>query len=229
MCNPCFPGVIKDWQRFKQLENEKRMDQDRERLELMKKLSITAKTTAEDQKAKEQADFDAELEELLNDDFLQEFQKRRMQEMLAVSGMLPKFGELVALKNGEDFLKSVDGENKSVTVIIHIYEDKFKACKTMNKCMVKLAQEYPSVKFCKILSTVAGLSKKFKTVALPTLLVYKNGQVIGNFIRMGDEFGDEFYPSDLEGYLIEHAMLLDKTLTPAITSSTAQDQDDDDD
>jgi hypothetical protein len=70
--------VIKDWQRFKQLENEKRQDQDREKLELMKKLSITAKTSAEDQKAKEQADFDAELEELLNDEFLHEFQKAKL-------------------------------------------------------------------------------------------------------------------------------------------------------
>lgn len=221
-------GVIKDWQRFKQLENEKRQDQDRERNELMKKLSITAKTTAEDQKAKEQAEFDAELDELLNDDFLQEFQKRRMQEMLAISGLLPKFGEVVALKNGDEFLQSIDGENKSVTVIIHIYEEKFKACKTMNKCMLKLAKEYPSVKFCKILSTVAGLSKKFKTVALPTLLVYKNGQVIGNFIRMGEEFGDEFYSSDVESYLIEHALLPDKSLMPTITASVQDNQDDDD-
>jgi hypothetical protein len=218
--------VIKDWQRFKQLENEKRQDQERERLELMKKLSITGKTAAEDQKAKEQAEFDAELDELLNDEFLHEFQKKRMQEMLALSGMLPKFGEVVALKNGDEFLHCIDGENKSVTVIIHIYEDKFKACKTMNKCLVKLAQEYPTVKFCKILSSVAGLSKKFKTVALPTILVYKNGQVIGNFIRMGEEFGDEFFASDVESYFIEHGFMPDKTLMPTITSSTADDDDD---
>lgn len=193
----------------------------------MKKLSITAKTTAEDQKAKEQVDFDAELEELMNDDFLQEFQKKRMQEMLALSGLLPKFGEVVPLKSSNEFLQCIDGENKSVTVVIHIFEEKFKACKTMNKCLVKLAKEYPTVKFCKILSTVAGLSKKFKTVALPTLLVYKNGQVIGNFIRMGEEFGDEFFSSDVESYLIEHALLPDKTLMPSITSSAADDDDDD--
>lgn len=194
----------------------------------MNKLSITAKTTSEDQKAKDQEVFDAELDELLNDDFLHEFQKRRMQEMLAISGLLPNFGEVVALKNADEFLHSIDFENKSIPVIIHIYEEKFKACKTMNKCLVKLAQEYPSVKFCKILSTVAGLSKKFKNVALPTLLVYKNGQVIGNFIRLSDEFGDNFYASDVENYLIEHALLPDKTLMPAITSSITTDQDDDD-
>ena len=149
--------------------------------------------------------------------------------MLSMSGMLPKFGELVGLNTSDEFLHCVDAENKSVTIIIHIYEDKFKACKTMNKCIAKLAQEYPTVKFCKILSTVAGLSKKFKTTALPTLLVYKNGQVIGNFIRMGEEFGDEFYASDVESYLIEHALLPDKTLMPAITSNTQNDDDDDDD
>lgn len=220
-------GVIKDWQRFKQLETEKRADQDRERLDLFKKLSITAKTSAEDAAAKQQDEFDAELDELMNDDFLHEFQKRRMNEMLAMSGMLPKFGQVLALKNGDEFLQSVDQENKNITVIIHIYEDKFRACKTMNKCLVQLAQEYPTVKFCKILSTVAGLSKNFKTVALPTLLIYKNGQVIGNFIRLGDEFGDEFYASDVEGYLIEHALLPDKTLMPTITTTAKEEEDDD--
>lgn len=219
--------MIKDWQRFKQLETEKKMESERERCELMKKLSISVKTSAEDQKAKEQAEFDDELNELLNDDFLQQFQKRRMQEMLAMSGVEPKFGEVISLKNGDDFLTSIDNEHKSVTVIIHIYEDKYRACKSMNKCIIKLAKEYPAVKFCKILSTVAGLSKNFKTVALPTLIIYKNGQVIGNFIRLGDEFGEEFYSSDVEGYLIEHGLLQDKSMLPTIASSSALQDDDD--
>lgn len=195
----------------------------------MKKLSITAKTVEEDQKAKEQAEFDAELEELLNDDFLHQFQKQRMQEMLAINGMLPKFGQVAALKNGDEFLQAIDAEHKSVTVIIHIYEDKFKACKTMNKCLAKLAQEYSTVKFCKILSTVTGLSKNFKTVALPTLLVYKNGQIVGNFIRLGDEFGDDFYSSDVESYLIEHSLLPDKSLIPVFSTTETTQNDDDDD
>lgn len=219
-------GVIKDWQRFKQLETEKREDQERERLQLLKNLSITSKTVEEDKKAKEQDEFDAELAELLNDDFLQEFQKRRMQEMLALSGKLPKFGQLITLNNGDEFLDAVDKENKNVTIIIHIYEDKFRACKTMNKCMSTLAQEYPSVKFCNILSTIAGLSRNFKTVALPTLLVYKNGQVIGNFIKLADEFGDDFYSTDVEGYLIEHALLPDKSLLPVLGSNNLNDDDD---
>lgn len=205
-------GVIKDWQRFKQLETEKRLDQERERCELLQKLSLTSKTVAEDQKAKEQDEFDEELQELLSDDFLIQFQKKRMQEMLEMSGMLRKFGELISLNNKDEFLQAVDAEHKNVTVVIHVYEEKFRACKTMNSCLNELAQEYPCVKFCKILSTIAGLSKNFRVSALPTLLIYKNGNVIGNFIRLNDEFGDEFFSSDVESFLLENSMLPDKTL-----------------
>jgi predicted RecB family endonuclease len=220
-------GVIKDWQRFKQLETEKRNEQERERVELMKKLSLSARTTAEDDKAKEQDEFDAELAELMNDDFLLQYQKQRMTEMLAMAGRLPRFGNVVALSSGDDFLNAVDKEHKGITVIIHIYEDRNSNCAMMNECLKTLATEYVMVKFCKIKSSVAGMSKKFKTTGLPALLIYKNGQVIGNFVRMADELGNQFYASDVESFLIEHSLLPDKTCVPTITSQQGNDEDDD--
>ena len=38
---------------------------------------------------------------------------------------------------------------------------------------------------------------------VPALIVYKGGAVIGNFVRLEDELGDDFCPSDLENFLIE--------------------------
>jgi hypothetical protein len=222
-------GVIKDWQRFKQLENEKRNEQERERVELMKKLSLSARTSAEDDKAKEQDELDSEMAELMSDDFLLQYQKQRMAEMLALSGRLPKFGSLMPLNSGEEFLHAVDKENKSITIIIHIYEDRNSACKMMDGCLASLATEYIMVKFCRIKSSVAGMSKKFKTTGVPALLIYKGGQVIGNFVRMSDELGNEFYPSDVEGFLIEHSLLPDKSCIPTITSNGQNNEDDDDD
>jgi thiol-disulfide isomerase/thioredoxin len=199
-------------------------------LDLIKKLSITGKSTAEEQKSNEDQELENELNELLNDDFLLEFQKRRMKEMFEMSGLMPKFGSVISLTTSDEFLKAVDSENKNVTVVVHIYEEKFSACKKMNSCLNQLAKEYTMVKFCKILSTIAGLSKNFKASALPTLLVYKNGQVIGNFIRISNELGgDDFFSSDVESYLIEHSLLPDKTLMPVITQSTHNDDSDDDD
>jgi len=39
-------------------------------------------------------------------------------------------------------------------------------------------------------------------------LVYQGGDLIGNFVRLKEEFGDEFYAGDVENYLIEYKKLL---------------------
>lgn len=228
-------GVIKDWQRFKQLEIERDMEKENERLGLMKKLCITAKTVAEDKKQAEQDELDAELAELMNDDtVLLQFQQQRMREMLERCGRQQKrFGTVISLNNGDNFLNAIDNEDKTITIIVHIYENKLLACKTMNRCLDELAQSYLNVKFCKIIGSVAGMSKTFKISGIPALLVYKGGSLIGNFVRLSDDLGgDEFFASDVESFLIEHAMIPDKSHVPTIISNNGNDSDkdvDDDD
>lgn len=220
-------GVLKDWQRFKQLENEKRKEQEAERIALMKKLSITCKSTLDDEKDKKE-ELGDEFAELLSDEFLEQYRKQRMNEMLINSCKLPKFGLLYDLANGEQFLEAIDGENKSVTVIVHIYEEKVGGCKVMNSCLTELSQQYVQVKFCKLLSTSAGMSSHFKADGVPALLVYKGGQMVGNFVRVTDELGDDFYVGDVENFLIEHGMIVDKTFVPNIISGPNDNDDDSD-
>ena len=56
-------GVIKDWQRYKQLEREEREEQEAEKVALAKRLALTCRTDREDQEAKDrEANVDAELE-----------------------------------------------------------------------------------------------------------------------------------------------------------------------
>lgn len=217
-------GVIKDWQRFKQLETEKSIEKENEKLALMKKLCITAKTVAEDAQQANQDELDDELAELLNDDgVLLQFQQQRMREMLAQCGKQQKiFGTVISLANGDEFLNAIDNEDKSIPIILHIYENKLLACKTMNRCLDELAQTYKSVKFCKIASSAAGMSANFKMGGIPALLVYKGGNLIGNFVRLSDELGgDEFFASDVESFLIEHAMLPDNSHVPIIVGQNA--------
>ena len=214
-------GVIKDWQRFKQLESEKRDEQEKEKLALFKKLSITSKTKAEDEEAKKkEEELDLELEELMGDEFLLEYQKKRMAEMLVMSGMSANFGNLIELKNGDQFLEAIDNENKNITVVVHIYDKNESSCKMMNKALAELAKEYRQVKFCQIMTADAGMSQYFKNNGLPAILVYRAGQVIGNFVRLTDDLGDEFYQSDVESFLLERGMIPDKTFVPVITASS---------
>lgn len=225
-------GVIKDWQRFKQLETEKNEEKERERIQLAKRLAITTQTAAEDAERKEQEALEAEFAELMNEDTLLEFQRRRMVEMMERCGQQQIFGKVLNLNNGDDFLNAVDQESKLTTVVIHIYETHLAACKTLNKCLSTLADEYRQVKFCKILGSVAGLSKGFKVGGMPAVLVYKAGALIGNFVRIADDLGgDVFYATDVEGFLIENGMLPDKTHAPSIisggTAAQADSSDDD--
>ncbi|XP_076752248.1 phosducin-like protein 1 [Xylocopa sonorina] len=209
-------GVIKDWQRYKQLQAEKREVQDKERLDLIKKLSLTCRSSLDEEKEKIMQT-DPDLAELLADEFLLEYQKQRMKEMLARTEKL-RFGRLFNLETADQFLEAIDNEDKSVTIVVHIYEANVPGCEAMNGSLISVAQDYPFVKFCKILGSVAGLSKHFKKEGVPALLVYKAGQVIGNFIHVTDYLGIDFYASDVETFLIEHGMLTDKNCVPLITS-----------
>ncbi|KAI8037854.1 hypothetical protein M5D96_009355 [Drosophila gunungcola] len=185
-------GVVKDWQRFKQLEAERRDETERQRLALAKKLTITTATAAEDEERKRQEELDAELDELMSEDFLQQYQKQRMAEMLRQTGHHQQFGQVQQLSTHGEFLACVEQENKHTTIIIHIYERQLAACTTLNKCLDSLASDYPSIKFAKICSSAQA--------------------VIGNFVRLTDDLSDDFFASDVESFLIEHGILVDRAL-----------------
>ncbi|XP_014215718.1 phosducin-like protein [Copidosoma floridanum] len=207
-------GVIKDWQRFKQIESERRAEQERERLALMKKLTLTCRSALEEEREK-MLETDPEFAEFMADEFLLEHQKQRMLELMAKAEKL-RFGKLITLENSEEFLKAIDEEDKSVTIIIHIYRKDVSGCRAMNASLKELAEEYPFVKFCKVLVSSINVSKHFKKEGVPALLAYKNGQVIGNFVHLTDSLGDDFFTSDVESFLIEHSLIRDKNCVPAI-------------
>ena len=38
---------------------------------------------------------------------------------------------------------------------------------------------------------------------VPALLIYKKGVMVGNFVRMSDEFGEDFFAPEIESFLQE--------------------------
>lgn len=137
------------------MEAEKRESQEKERLKLIKKLSLTCQSALDEEKEKLNKT-DPELADLLADEFLLEYQRQRMKEMLAKAQKL-SFGKVIDLENVDKFLQAVDEEDESVTVIVHIYEENIPGCEAMNGCLISLAEEYPHVKFCKILGLLSIL------------------------------------------------------------------------
>ena len=68
----------------------------------------------------------------------------------------------------------------------------------------------------------------FQASGVPALLVYRSGELVANFVRLTDTLGDDFYASDLEGFLIENGVLSDGKLVPSIIRGPAVQNDDSD-
>ena len=160
---------------------------------------------------------------LLDDDLLQSFIKKRMQEMVDNQSSVSskRFGNMVDLATGEDFLIAVDKEDKGVSVIIFIYENDVAGCNTSYQCLKLIAKEYPHVKFCRIRASVVPLSKQFKDSGVPAIQGWRGGELLASLVRITDNLGEDFFMSDLEGYLIENGLLTDKNLVPTVIRGPA--------
>uniref|UniRef100_A0A803JNE5 Phosducin-like n=1 Tax=Xenopus tropicalis TaxID=8364 RepID=A0A803JNE5_XENTR len=214
-------GVINDWRRYKQLETEQNEDQKREMEQLIKRLSMTCKSHLDEEKDKQK---EKELEErlqgkmtmqeykMMNDgddeEFLQQYRKQRIEEMKKQLSQPQLFKKVFDIASGEEFLDMVDKEHMKTRVLILIYEDDVLGCEAANGSIICLASEYPGVKFCRVKSSLLGTSAKFTTYALPALLVYKAGELIGNFVRITDQLGVDFFAVDLEAFLHECEKIL---------------------
>ena len=140
-----------------------------------------------------------------------------------------RFGKIVDLSTGEDFLSAVDDEDKSVPVIIYIYEVKVAGCEAVYQCLKLIAEEYLHVKFCRVKASAVPLSKQFKDSGVPAIQGWRGGELLASLVRITDQLGEDFYMSDLEGYLVESGLLTDKSLVPSIIRGPASHAGDNDD
>lgn len=146
---------------------------------------------------------------------LRKYRKQCMQEMHERLSFGRRFERLYELESGEAFLDALEKEHH-YTVVVHIYEDSIKGCETLNCCLTYLAAEYPSVKFCKIKASRTGASDRFSGNVLPALLVYKAGELLGNFLCATQQLNEEFYAMDVEAFLNAYGLLPTKYLTAEV-------------
>lgn len=236
-------GVINDWRRYKQLETEQSNEQKREMEQLFKRLSMTCKSHNDEEKDKQKQ---KELEEKINgkmtmqeynmlnkeddEDFLEQYRKQRIEEMKQQLCHAQVYKQVFDIRSGEEFLDTVDKEPKNTVVIVLIYEDDIPGAEAASGSVICLASEYPGVKFCRVKCSLLGTSSKFTQNALPALLVYKSGELVGNFVRMTDQLGDDFFAVDLEAFLHECSLLPEKdVLRTSVCNPSIQSYSDDSD
>lgn len=208
------------------METEKREDALKEKAKLYKKLALTCRTLEEDEEEKRKEEDEYKLSD--DEEFLDWYKQKRILELtqkFATKWASVSFGKLYELNRG-NFVEAIEKERKAVTIIIHIYDDVVAACRAVTGCMHVLAMEYKMVKFCQIHVSEAKVSDEFVCNALPTIIAYKDNTVIGNYVRMTDTLGDDFFAPDLEAFLIEYGILSSPLTKNSLTSKTADEDSD---
>uniref|UniRef100_A0A3P8WMX3 Phosducin b n=1 Tax=Cynoglossus semilaevis TaxID=244447 RepID=A0A3P8WMX3_CYNSE len=204
-------GVINDWRKFK-LES---MDQDNlpsAKKELLRQMSSPNKT-GDDSRGNLNRKISVQEYELLKEDdegCLKKYRRRCMQEMHEKLSFGPKFEGVHDLDSGEAFLEVIEKEHHSTVVVVHIYKIGVKGCEELNNCLDCLVSEYPTVKFCRINAVTSGAAERFRDEVLPTLLVYKAGELLGNFLACTQHLSEEFFATDVEAFLNSYGLLPEK-------------------
>ncbi|KAG0493825.1 hypothetical protein HPP92_004819 [Vanilla planifolia] len=127
-----------------------------------------------------------ELEDLednpdLDDDrFLEEYRKRRLEEIRAAA-RVSRFGSVLPI-TGSDFVREVSQASSDLWVVVLLYKDGLPECDLLLQCLEELAARYPATKFVKIIST--DCIPKYPDINLPTVLLYYNGAVKETFVGL---------------------------------------------
>ncbi|KAJ3252538.1 hypothetical protein HDU77_005085 [Chytriomyces hyalinus] len=142
-----------------------------------------------------------------DDDFIKQYKGKRLLEMANIS-LQPTFGTFREIEVDE-FVECVE-KHPDVTVIVHMYQPQVEACRLVNAFLQRLALDYTSVKMVGIISTKAD--PNFDDIALPALLIYRNGNLEKSLLRITDEV-DGWARSgrcnleDFEDYLVKNRVL----------------------
>lgn len=143
---------------------------------------------------------------------LRKYRKQCMQNMHERLSFGPTFNCMYELESGEAFLQVIEKEHHLTMVVVHIYEDRIPGCEALNGCLTCLSTEYPGVKFCKIRASCTGAGDRFSDDVLPAILVYKDGELLGNFMSITKHLSGDFFATDVEAFLNEYGLLPEKEL-----------------
>jgi Phosducin. len=136
-------------------------------------------------------------------------------------------GSLINITSSEQFLSEIDSEPRHITVIAHLSSPSLPACRALNSSLAELSRSHTNVKFVSVPLGCVGdhFSATFKTSGLPAMLAYRGGEVVGNFVRLGEELGEGYFVEDVEAFLVEAGLLRAGGL-PGILRPTVDDDSD---
>ncbi|XP_076119058.1 phosducin-like protein 3 [Alosa pseudoharengus] len=165
------------------------------------------------------------------------YRQKRLSEWKA-NQVKNVFGELNEI-SGQDYINEVNKAGDGIWVILHLYKQGIPLCTLINQHLCALARKFPQTKFLKSISTTC--IPNYPDRNLPTVFVYRNGEMKAQFIGPLVFGGMNLKVNELEWKLSEsgaiktdleenpHKQIQDKLMTSIRCSApTKHDSDDSD-
>uniref|UniRef100_A0A914CCD4 Phosducin thioredoxin-like domain-containing protein n=1 Tax=Acrobeloides nanus TaxID=290746 RepID=A0A914CCD4_9BILA len=136
-----------------------------------------------------------------DEDELEQIRQRRLLHMrVSIRGRINE------LKTKEEFLTA--SEDPLNLNFIYIYESANDA-QVLHDALLEISSSCRNAKFFRIKSSILETSKKFTSKALPTLQIYQNGELLGNFVKIFDTLGEDFSTEELVAFLKKKHITID--------------------
>ncbi|NXG74828.1 PDCL2 protein, partial [Baryphthengus martii] len=127
------------------------------------------------------------------------YRQQRLKEWYCLQRR-QKYGELREIC-GEQYVKEVRNAPEDAWVIIHLYRSCIPMCLLVNERLSLLARKFPEVKFLK--AVVNTCIPNYHDKCLPTILVYKTGEIKAQFIGVAECGGMYLKVEELEWKLAQ--------------------------
>lgn len=151
-----------------------------------------------------------ELEDEEDEDFLNTYKQKRLQEIQQLQSKA-KFGQVFTISKNE-YEDEVTKQSDEAYVFLHIASDSQLQSRLLGSIFKQLAPKFPEIKFVEIPSKRA--IENYPELNVPTLLIYKNKQVLKQYITLTELGGNSSNIKDLEKLLVDYNAVdyLDKRL-----------------
>mmetsp|Transcript_7283 Transcript_7283/g.10306 ORF Transcript_7283/g.10306 Transcript_7283/m.10306 type:complete len:321 (-) Transcript_7283:13-975(-) len=94
-----------------------------------------------------------------------------------------------------EYIHAIDDTNPKTYVVVHLYEPFITACRTLNQHWDALARSMPHVRFLRLRASTA--SKTLDSIGLPSIVIYKDGQLQSNLTPVTKDLPESFKAADV--------------------------------
>ncbi|KAI6228430.1 Phosducin domain-containing protein [Aphelenchoides besseyi] len=138
-------------------------------------------------------------EENDEEDELEAIRRRRLEQMQNRNS-----AKITEIEDKGEFLNLIESTKNGKRVLFHIYRNDLEVTETLNEALLDMAANSINCGFYKIQPKVLDMSSRFNKTASPTIQIYENEELIGNFVRITDTLGEDFDSRDLRRFLAEN-------------------------